>query len=883
MSTAKCCNCDCCSECSCKKCNCLKLASKWISEQFDIAFTWLGLQICKLPWVFIFVPCLVSSLLAIGALFWLQTENDVDLFTPDNVAVLPDIGWMFTSGYTDSTPRIVNLHYVMQDVSENVLTKANLLDMYDVYNDVIKNVAATCEMGSCKGQNIDFDTAVLTGYNNNRMVESPLDYFDMSRAQIEAVADQTDLIAKLNDKSKTHLGSAIPIVQRRIFGNVTRDGSGNMVGATTMTLRLQMRNRYEDVENKRSNDYGTAAWELAYDEAIATRASETDKEGIIWPDTNEGQSNVRSASIRRDIPFASLGYLVIGIFAMYCMGHRLWKYSHIWIGLTLLLVVGFGFVGALGLLQACRLPFSYPIAAAPLLCFGLGVDDAFVILAAYQQQEGETVEERVSKALGRAGSAITVTTITDVAAFLSGLSSSLPALRAFVTYAAVGLIFTYIFVILVFTAILAYDAKREMQNQADGCCCLRVDDATPLWNGCGCLCCGRLPLPKDEDHREPLKGPTNATPNPGQYALAYFEKVHIPVVSHWAGKTFSVLVVCAILGVSIWGLTLSRMRFSTSMFIPEGHWYHYLGEMKSTYYDGDATPTAVFTRGEGDYSQEHPRIVKLVHDVANLEGIVHKYASESSWVLAFDLWLQQQTLVPGWSYPTDNKAYADEVKRFLNSNPVNKFHYEKDIKFNGDGTIHSTRSRILLVDQVEAMDWAAESRTLRDFVTDRDVLGSTVISISLMFYEGYSIMSTDMYIGVVISSCCVFVVIVILLADIWAALIVFFCVALVNVSLLGMMYFFNIFLNSISIINVTIAVGIAVDYAAHIMHAFLHCPGERPDRVKSALREMGPSVLHGGVSTFLGVVFMSGAESIIFKYFFVQWSWVVLMGLFTGE
>ena len=67
------------------------------------------------------------------------------------------------------------------------------------------------------------------------------------------------------------------------------------------------------------------------------------------------------------------------------------------------------------------------------------MDDAYVIMGAYQTVDPKlSREERMAEALGRAGVSITITSVTDFAAFLTGTITVLPALRVFCLYAAVG-------------------------------------------------------------------------------------------------------------------------------------------------------------------------------------------------------------------------------------------------------------------------------------------------------------------------------------------------------------------------------------------------------------------------------------------------------------
>ncbi len=72
-------------------------------------------------------------------------------------------------------------------------------------------------------------------------------------------------------------------------------------------------------------------------------------------------------------------------------------------------------------------PFGPINTLLPCLILGLGVDDMFVLAQAYDNLEDEekqlSLEKRVGGTLRHAGSAISVTSFTDFAAFLIGGTS----------------------------------------------------------------------------------------------------------------------------------------------------------------------------------------------------------------------------------------------------------------------------------------------------------------------------------------------------------------------------------------------------------------------------------------------------------------------------
>jgi Predicted exporters of the RND superfamily len=82
------------------------------------------------------------------------------------------------------------------------------------------------------------------------------------------------------------------------------------------------------------------------------------------------------------------------------------------------------FVVACGFCSLLGISYGPVHTALPFLLMGIGIDDMFVITACWkninQANNQLTIPERMGKTLQAAGASITVTTVTDVAAFLVG-------------------------------------------------------------------------------------------------------------------------------------------------------------------------------------------------------------------------------------------------------------------------------------------------------------------------------------------------------------------------------------------------------------------------------------------------------------------------------
>lgn len=92
---------------------------------------------------------------------------------------------------------------------------------------------------------------------------------------------------------------------------------------------------------------------------------------------------------------------------------------------------------------------------------------------------------------------------------------------------------------------------------------------------------------------------------------------------------------------------------------------------------------------------------------------------------------------------------------------------------------------------------------------------------------------------------------------------------MIDLTIFGFMHYWNIKLNMISMVNLLISIGFAVDYSTHLAHTFLECVGpDRNSRTIESLVLMGNPIFHGAMASLLGVVMLGFSESHIFQIFF---------------
>lgn len=84
-----------------------------------------------------------------------------------------------------------------------------------------------------------------------------------------------------------------------------------------------------------------------------------------------------------------------------------------------------------------------------------------------------------------------------------------------------------------------------------------------------------------------------------------------------------------------------------------------------------------------------------------------------------------------------------------------------------------------------------------------------------------------------------------------------------------MMEAWGLTIDLVSCIGLELAVGLCVDYAAHVGHTFLVTgPGTKSERALNTVTHIVPAVLYGGFSTLLAVSMLANSEAYTFQAFF---------------
>ncbi|KFU96662.1 Patched domain-containing protein 3, partial [Chaetura pelagica] len=568
---------------------------------------------------------------------------------------------------------------------------------------------------------------------------------------------------------------------------------------------------------------------------------------------------------KRVIPLFSITYFLTITFSIVSCLRLNCIRNNVWLACCGVLSAGLAVLSSFGLLLFCGVPFVVTVANAPFLILGVGVDDMFIMIASWERSSRKNnksdVKSLLAETYSEAALSVTITTLTDVLAFFIGTWTAFPSVRSFCLYTGTAFVFCYIYTLTFFGAIIVLNHKREEGNRHWLICMpVGVDEGEAekscLYNAC---CIGNYSGQSSQPE--------------GEHPMSiFFEKYYGPFFTNKWIKLLVVLLYGAYLGASIYGCTQIREGIDLRNLASDDSYIIPYYDDNEKYFSAYGPRVMVVIPESVDYWNETVRLV-IENCTQNLEGL--SYVDKN----LTDSWLRVYTTLgnSGLVNISNKTLFINNLPALFRIVPS----YEWDINMT-QNKIETSRFFIQTVNVISAVDEKSLLNQLRETARQCSI-PLMVYHPAFIYYDQYLVIVQNTIQNVVIAAGAMLIISLLLIPNPLCCLWVTFAIASVIVGVAGFMTFWNVNLDSISMINLVICIGFSVDFSAHISYAFVTSKETSANgRAIKALSQLGYPVLQGAVSTILGVVVLAAAKAYIFRTFFKIMFLVILFGALHG-
>ncbi|KAF6204978.1 hypothetical protein GE061_019145 [Apolygus lucorum] len=590
--------------------------------------------------------------------------------------------------------------------------------------------------------------------------------------------------------------------------------------------------------------------------------------------------------------------------------------SKIMLGLGGVLVVLLSVSSSIGIFGYVGLPTTLlTIEVIPFLVLAVGVDNMFILVKTFMENVNYSsdVTECVGHTLRIVGPSVVLTTFSEATCFAIGGWTDMPAVKTFANYATVALLINFMLQMTVFVAFLSMNGRRTADNRLDIFCCIAVkpktyaDSQSESWvnrmiKNCispvifkrgfseiivvlfiGWFCVNLAVIPQLEPGLDQeLSMPEDS------YVLKYFEVMNA-VLSIGAPVYFVLKT----------GLDLEN---STVQNMVCGGLRCYSDSLNTQIYSASKRTNVTYINTAASSWLDD------FNDWASVSGCCKTYPngtfcphnSEDPLCTNCPVQLNEDNTRP------TKESFRYYLPFFLQDNPDMNCAKGGHAAYNGAVNYVLDNNKLPIVTDSYFMSFHSPLKTSRDYYTALKMAREVASNITTMlknsnstesvevfpysvfyvFYEQYLTIWWDGVKSILLSLSTVFVMSLIFTGfDVVSSSVILFTVSITLTNLAGLMYWWDINLNAISLVNLVMAIGISVEFCSHIVHSFRRSSYEsRKLRAKDALQTTGAAVFSGITLTkFVGIWVLAFSSTPIFRvFYFRMYLGMVLYGALHG-
>lgn len=601
--------------------------------------------------------------------------------------------------------------------------------------------------------------------------------------------------------------------------------------------------------------------------------------------------------------------------------------SKVLLGLSGVVLVMLSVLGSVGFFSAVGVKSTLIIMEViPFLVLAVGVDNMCILVHAVKRQSIElAIEERISNALHEVGPSITLASLSEILAFAVGSFIPMPACRVFSMFAALAVLLDFLLQVTAFVALIAFDCRRAEDNRIDCFPCIKVPSSPGGSNeGINQRRPGLLARYMKEVHAPIL----------GLWA------VKIVVIAIFVAFALASVALCPRIESGLeQQVVLPRDSYLQGYFNNISEYLRIGPPLYFVVKDYNYSLESRHTNQLCSISQcDSNSLLNEVSRASLVPDSSYIAKPAASWLDDFLVWLSPEAFgccrkfMNGTYCPPDDQPpccspdefscgfggvckdcttcfrhsdlvndrpstvqFREKLPWFLDALPSSDCAkgghgaYTSSVDLYGyeNGVIRASEFRTYHTPVNKQGDYVNALRAAREFssrISDSLKIEIFPYSVFYIFFEQYLDIWRIALINIAVALGAIFIVCLVITSSFWCSAIILLVLVMIVVDLMGVMAILDIQLNAVSVVNLIMSIGIAVEFCVHIAHAFLVSHGDRGQRAKEALSTMGASVFSGITLTKLvGVIVLFFARSEVFVvYYFQMYLALVIIGFLHG-
>lgn len=436
----------------CSLCRSWQSFTRWLHAWLRKGFYALGRICAEKPWVVIGCVLFVVAISSLGLLNVKEETRVERLWVPQGSAALSD--QQYITDHFGKDPRAAI------SIISSQLTQATVLTQQILQNALSLHLRL---MNIVVGDGKTFSHLCYRAFDGGDcVIDSVLSLWSYNASILSNDSDVVSTIANAPPVSCTGL----PFEPRTSLGLVSYNSTGGIVAAKALRLSYFL-----------SSYPSLSSHVLQWEEQFLSVTGGHQLAGLrVTRFAERSFDDELERSISGDIPLVAGTFAIMVAYTCWTLGRRDCTQSKTLLGAAGILSVVLALLTAFGICAGLGVMFSSLNMILPFLLLGIGIDDMFILVHCFETicrctPASETT--RMAIAVSKASIPITMTSLTSFLAFMLSSTSSLPAISAFSIYAAVSVLFDYVFQITFFVACVSIDRRRAQQRRNDCLFCIK--------------------------------------------------------------------------------------------------------------------------------------------------------------------------------------------------------------------------------------------------------------------------------------------------------------------------------------------------------------------------------------------------------------------------